>query len=535
MIRKVPYPPQEEERIESLRSYEVLDSSAESNYDDIVALAASICNTPMAVISLIDVDRQWFKAKVGVEVTETPRDLAFCSYTVCGNRPLVIENASTDPIFHDHPLVTGGINVRFYAGVPLLTGEGHALGSLCVIDTVPKVLSDRELEALKKLGKQVISLLELRKSESLLRKSNDRIMQFDRFFNLSPDVFTITDMSGRFIAMNPALTNAIGYTDDELAKIPYLEIVHQDDRQRTAGSATALRLGQPVTNFENRYLAKDGSVKWFTWSALFVASEGLVYAAGKNITEIKEKELLIEEQRAHMLAASKLASLGEMAGGVAHEINTPLNAILFCAEQIQSTAKEIENEEVQELGGLVGETAQRISKIVKGLRAFARDGSFEEPETAEVQIVIEQALSLGRERIAQNGIELKVSYPTASCFIDCRSVQIGQVVLNLLNNAFDAVVGKPEPWISIDVAVLQEKVRIEVSDSGPGLPPEVRAKLFQPFFTTKGVGKGTGIGLSISKGIIESHDGSLFFDFASSNTKFIIELPVSALVIQQIA
>ncbi len=525
MSKKIPIPKLETERLQALHSYAVLDSAAEQSYDDIVSLAASICDTPIAIISLVDADRQWFKARVGIDATETPRELAFCSYTVCGNDPLIVANAASDPVFHDHPLVTGDLNIRFYAGVPLLTSPGHALGSLCVIDTVPKVISPSELDALTKLGQQVVSLLELRKSEGQLRKSNDRIMQFDRFFNISPDVFIITNSEGRFEALNPSLCKALGYSDSELRKIPYIDLVHPEDRDRTMNAATAQHDGISVFNFENRYVAKDGSVRWFAWKALPVASEGLVYSAGRDISEVKEKEKLIEEQRVHMLAASKLASLGEMAGGVAHEINTPLNAILFCAEQIQSTAKEIANEELEELGSIVIETSQRISKIIKGLRAFARDGSLEETETADVQIVIEQALTLGRERIRQSGVDLRVSYPATSTFLDCRAVQLGQVVLNLLNNAFDAVVGTPSPWIQVQVSGLGQNIRIEFSDSGKGIPPEVKAKLFQPFFTTKGVGKGTGIGLSISKGIIESHAGRLFIDESCANTSFVIEIP----------
>lgn len=159
-----PKPPNEEMRLEALRGFEILDTPAEKAYDDLVRLASYICETPIAAVSFIDRDRQWFKAKVGLEVPETKRDLAFCAHAILTpDDTLIVPDASLDARFSDNPLVTGDPKIRFYAGVPLVTENGLGLGTLCVIDHIPKVLSAAQTKALRVLRNQVIRELELHK------------------------------------------------------------------------------------------------------------------------------------------------------------------------------------------------------------------------------------------------------------------------------------------------------------------------------------------------------------------------------------
>jgi GAF domain-containing protein len=160
---KAPLPPDEEERLNELYRYRVLDSMQEEAFDDITKLASAICQTPITLISLVDRERQWFKSNIGLTVSETPREVSFCSYAILDvTLPLVIEDATKDPRTCDNPLVLSEPNIRFYAGAPLITPRGHAIGSLCVIDRVPRRPTEEQLEALRILGKQVIAQLELR-------------------------------------------------------------------------------------------------------------------------------------------------------------------------------------------------------------------------------------------------------------------------------------------------------------------------------------------------------------------------------------
>ncbi|MEO7433361.1 MAG: sensor domain-containing diguanylate cyclase [Dokdonella sp.] len=165
-----PSPDNELERLVEIERLGLLDSEPEGTYDDLARLASAICGTPVSLVSLIGKDRQWFKARVGMEATQTSRDVAFCAHAI--NEPdqlFVVRDAREDPRFSDNPLVTGGPNIRFYAGAPLKTASGNALGTLCVIDTEPRTLEPFQVEAMRSLSRQVVSLMELRRAHNELR------------------------------------------------------------------------------------------------------------------------------------------------------------------------------------------------------------------------------------------------------------------------------------------------------------------------------------------------------------------------------
>ena len=162
----------ENERLQLLESYSILDTLPETDFDNITAIASQICNIPISLITLVDRDRQWFKSHHGLEVTETPREHAFCAHAIHDtNTVFIIEDARNDERFHDNPLVTGYPNVIFYAGVPLTNSAGLPLGTLCVIDNKPNFLNEAQLKALKSLANQVMNLLELRKNKFYLEKA----------------------------------------------------------------------------------------------------------------------------------------------------------------------------------------------------------------------------------------------------------------------------------------------------------------------------------------------------------------------------
>lgn len=165
--------PREEERLSALIDLDILDTPAEENYDAVVHLASNICKTPISTITLIDADRQWFKAKVGVSHNEDPREISFCAHCILGDDIFEINDTREDPRFSNNPLVTGNTKIRFYAGAPLYSTSGLAIGSLCVIDTVPRKLNELQRQALLTLARQVSSELELRMSNKLLIKERE--------------------------------------------------------------------------------------------------------------------------------------------------------------------------------------------------------------------------------------------------------------------------------------------------------------------------------------------------------------------------
>ncbi|HLB48751.1 MAG TPA: GAF domain-containing protein, partial [Anaerolineales bacterium] len=169
---KPPLPANEQERLAALARYSILDTPPEPAFDDVTRLVGRICQTPIALVVLIDSDRQWFKSRVGFKPTELPRDSAFCSHTILQNDVLVVPDALADSRFADNRLVVAAPHVRFYAGATLLTADGLALGTLCVYDLAPRELTPHQVDALRVLSRQVMAQLELRLKAKSLQEAN---------------------------------------------------------------------------------------------------------------------------------------------------------------------------------------------------------------------------------------------------------------------------------------------------------------------------------------------------------------------------
>ncbi len=174
-MKAPPLPANEASRLAALRAYQILDTAAERTFDDLTALAAQICGAPIALISFVDEKRQWFKSRVGIAQQETPRDVAFCAHAILQPEPFVVSDAMRDERFADSPLVIGEPHVRFYAGFPLVSPEGFALGTLCAIDHQPRGMSAPEKEGMQALARQVIALLEWRRVSARLAEVLEKV------------------------------------------------------------------------------------------------------------------------------------------------------------------------------------------------------------------------------------------------------------------------------------------------------------------------------------------------------------------------
>lgn len=247
--------------------------------------------------------------------------------------------------------------------------------------------------------------------------------------------------------------------------------------------------------------------------------------------EKHRNERLIEAQKMKITASAKMASLGEMAAGIAHEINNPMTIVLgrsfLIKKLLASDAASAKDEIIAACNSIEG-TVKRVTKIIHGLKTFARSDEGDTKASASVALVISETLAFCGERFRNHGVNLEVAAVPETLKAICRPTQISQVLLNLLNNAFDAVSELSSRWVRVEVMERGSFIELAVVDSGSGIPAEIREKLFQPFFSTKEVGKGTGLGLSISLGIVKEHGGALYVDEACKQTRFVLTLPNAA-------
>lgn len=247
-----------------------------------------------------------------------------------------------------------------------------------------------------------------------------------------------------------------------------------------------------------------------------------------DITQEKLNQKMVQQERAQKIMASKLSTLGEMSSGVAHEINNPLTVMIGRIDMLKkllaSPDLNLIKETLEKSLDVIAKSSKRISYIVKGLRNFSRDGDKDPFDLVKVEQIIDDVLMLTSEKLKKSHVNLKIDVPAGLEF-QCRSVQIEQVIVNLIHNSFDAIENLEEKWISLSIALEGSNVVFEVMDSGRGISKELQDKILQPFFTTKEVGKGTGLGLSISLGLIEAHGGKLFYKEGCSNTCFRFEFP----------
>ncbi len=322
-----PIPHNEEERLEALRRYEILDTLPEAAFDRITRTAAKLFNAPVSLVSLVDKNRQWMKSTCGLDVCETSRETAFCAHTIMEREPLIVEDATRDPRFEANPLVTGIPGIRFYAGAPLRTSDGHNLGSLCVIDMQPRACSEMERAALIDLAATVVDLMELRLAHQKLNlefaaraSAQEQVRSSEEKFRSVTqsvgDGIVSSDRAGNIIFWNLGAENIFGHREEEMLGQPLTAIMPERFRtMHTAGMARlqaggeARVLGRTVELFGLHKSGREFPLE-LTLSSWTSGQETFYTGILRDITERARASEELKRSEARLAEAQEIAGIG---------------------------------------------------------------------------------------------------------------------------------------------------------------------------------------------------------------------------------
>lgn len=279
----------EMERLKALQDYDILDTPPEQEFDNITKLASLICNTPIAVIVLVDEDRLWFKSAIGVDCKELPRSSSFAEQVIQSESVFEVCDALQDEHFSKHLKLINHSHLRYYAGAPLIDDEGYRLGTICVFDQVRKELSGEQKEGLQILAKEIITHISLRKKAKELNLKNQRFEELLNISTVSPEIHCILDDKGELLFVNNAVTSVLEYEVEEAVGLTAWTFCYRDDINRVVHAIEAgLSAGTKQFNIDFRIVTKSGLVRWLSWN--MVCKNRRWYAYGRDITENKRVE-----------------------------------------------------------------------------------------------------------------------------------------------------------------------------------------------------------------------------------------------------
>lgn len=539
-MREPGLPENEQQRLAALARYEILDTYPELQYDEIVKLAAFICDTPIALISFVDDRRQWFKARFGLDLTETPKSVSFCGHVVEQGAMLVIEDPLLDERFADNPLVASEGGFRFYAGAPLLTVDGYRLGSLCVLDRQPRQLSTEQLELLAALSRVVIRQLDTARIDAARRKAEaaaeaDRRLRV-RFFEVSLDMLCIAGFDGYFQELNLAWTKTLGWTVDELCAKPFIDFVHPDDKAQTIAEAALLGAGEHVTvNFSNRYATKSGGYRWLEWTATPDVHNQVLIAAARDVTAAKlyERELVDARRVAESANQSKSDFLAKMS----HELRTPLNSVIGFTNLLRRNDKgKLDGKELLYLEKIARNGLHLLSLINDLLDLSKIEAGHAELELGPVDLAALCTAVYDEMEgvIGSDGNSLVVSVPAGLAPIQADPRRLKQVLINLVGNANKfSKRGNIELRVIADNEQPARALRLDVVDNGIGIPAAQLELVFEAFRQGSEGGArthgGTGLGLAISRSLAQLHGFELgVSSIEGEGTTFCLKLDPAA-------
>jgi PAS domain S-box-containing protein len=497
-----------------LRRYGILDIGPEPAFDDITAWAARLCQMPIAILSVVDSDRHWFKSRFGLAAPdEAARTIAFCEHALGDSALLVVPDALEDDRFAASPFVTGEPRIRFYAGAPLVSAEGEIIGTLSVMDRSPRTLGREQQEALVMLARVAMTQLELRRKVRELQEAEERTRLI---VEGALDAVVTIDTSGRITGWSAQAERVFGWPATEILGSRLSETIiparyregHEHGLARFNATGQGPILGRRI---EISAVHRDGH-EFPVELTVSPLQTGDRIAFSAFIRDISDRMRMEDQLR----QAQKMEAVGQLAGGVAHDFNNLLTVIIGRCEMLRARAaawpdgkRGIE---------VIEATAQRAAALTHQLLAFSRKQVLQH-KVLDVGAVVANLAPVLRRLISED-IEVVVIRAGGETWVKADQTQLEQVILNLAVNARDAMRHGGTLTIETRPAELDEAfarfhpgarpgsyVLVAAADTGQGMDRETQARMFEPFFTTKGPGEGTGLGLATVYGIVKQHEG----------------------------
>jgi len=506
-------PENEVQRLEALCALQMLDTPAEARFDRITQIAQRHFGVQIALVSLVDASRQWFKSRQGLVATETGRDISFCGHAILSEDLMLVADAAEDPRFADNPLVTGGPRIRFYAGAPLHAPLGERIGTLCIIDSQPRKLGSEDIAMLRDLADCVEAELERTQMRDLAQQAHSIKDRLNAIVQTAADGIVTIDAHGGIESFNPAAEDIFGYAA-------------RDVIGRNVNMLMPLPFPEEHDGFPHDHLGKrtqeitarhhDGSTFpiELSVSEMQIDGERIVTGIMRDITERRrsEMDLTLAHQQAEAANLAKSAFLANMS----HEIRSPLNAILGLAYLLEQNKLEHEPREmvrkIRDSGRMLLELISDIldmSKIEAG-QMLLEHAPFN-LETVLANVATALRLSIGTKNIA---LTLARPPPGLRSIVG-DATRLQQVLINLSSNAAKFTqAGR----IAVHIELMgrtdgTEWLRFSVRDTGIGIAPELQAGLFSSFVqadtsTTRRFG-GTGLGLAICRQLVGLMGGEI--------------------------
>lgn len=505
----IPIPENEADRLDALRIYCVLDSEPEESFDRVTRMACRLLDVPICLVSLVDSGRQWFKSRQGIDATETPRDISFCTYAIMHQELMVVPNALEDPRFRDNPLVLQDPKIRFYAGAPLTTQSGHNLGTLCAIDRRPRNLTGDQKALLLELAQIVVDELEL-------RLANRRLAEEISFKEL-----ILTDFEAVFSSID---CGVMFMGADLRARLI------NDAFRRMWNVPEAFALRKPTFDQMIEFLRGTGiyNVPDAEWpNYVRERCEALLRADGKPAISARSDGQILEfrciplpdggrmltytdvtERERNMELKSEFVSI------VSHELRTPLTSLVGALGLISQGCVGNLPQEAQPLIAIAHNNAERLAALVNDIldvqkiEAGRLDFHF---EPLEIVAITRQAICETEPYGAEYGVHFRIEEDVGQAWVSADPLRLMQVLTNLISNA--AKFSPRNAVVVIRLHRIDGRICLSVCDCGQGIAPNMHQKIFGKFAQVDSsdtrANKGTGLGLSISKSIIENHGSDI--------------------------